>query len=130
MKQVFRKNKPPVKILEKGEVKVGMTQVSKPKDLKPHPVEARRGQSGQPRKDVSGFRNSSLPEVMYLKCHRCNLVIPEYLVEQHLNDCQGGKAECGKCGKYFLAKDFVAHFKTCDGKKAENIQIKEEEKSE
>jgi hypothetical protein len=40
----------------------------------------------------------------------------EYLVESHINDCQGGKAKCGKCKKYIDAHEFVKHFKDCPGR--------------
>ena len=53
---------------------------------------------------------------LYFSCYKCNHSIPEYMVAEHLKECQNGKAECSKCHKFIKADDFVEHYKNCEGR--------------
>lgn len=71
-----------------------------------------------------------VPPLM-LKCVKCGTVVAEAFVAVHLNACQQGKAECGKCKKYIAAHDFVNHFKSCRGLPAhEGVATMSERESE
>jgi bacterioferritin-associated ferredoxin len=66
----------------------------------------------------------ALPKVkpaapLMLRCGKCKNFVSESLIENHINTCQGGKAECGKCHQWISAAEFVKHFKACPGKKEE-----------
>jgi DNA-directed RNA polymerase subunit RPC12/RpoP len=62
-----------------------------------------------------------------VNCMHCGSKVPVSEVEQHIIDCQGGKATCGKCGKKIDAIGFMNHFKNCPGKLALTHEVNEEE---
>ena len=58
----------------------------------------------------------SVTPILRLRCQKCHHSIPEYMVDEHIETCQGGKTECGKCHRYIPAKGFMGHFRNCEGK--------------
>jgi len=60
--------------------------------------------------------------VMYLRCGKCHLSMPEYKVTEHLvgtptmPGCQPVTTECGKCFRLIPSDKFLEHFKVCDGR--------------
>lgn len=54
-------------------------------------------------------------KILFLTCNKCKHAIPSYMIDDHIEKCQGGKAECGKCHRYIQAKGFMEHFTNCPG---------------
>lgn len=61
-------------------------------------------------------RNNGARETLVLRCKKCGMTVSEAFVERHINECQGGKAECGKCHKWIEASEFIRHWRECGGK--------------
>lgn len=73
---------------------------------------------------IAGNRHITIPAaaVLYLRCGKCGVSMPEYRVTEHLVGtptvlgCQPVSTECGKCKRLIPSRDFIVHFKGCDGK--------------
>jgi len=60
------------------------------------------------------FRNNKPAPVLFLRCKKCNLTMPEGQVAAHIKECHGGKAECDKCHRWIKADDFIEHWNSCE----------------
>jgi phage FluMu protein Com len=130
MKTIYRKKKPPLKELEKGEVNRGLFQVHNQKIPTSHSRVSFPGVSpnsmmteSELKKKIllpwSPFRNTKPAPRPFMRCGKCNHVMPESMVTDHLIECQPTGVECSKCNKFFKPQEFLEHFKQCEGKSTE-----------
>jgi methionyl-tRNA synthetase len=76
------------------------------------------------------IRHGTLKKPLFFRCSKCGVTIVEAFVEEHINKCHHGKAECGKCNRWIDAADFLKHYQDCPGKpKQEALHVRNVEKS-
>lgn len=54
-------------------------------------------------------------------CGKCGHQVSEGAVNDHIAKCQPKGAECGKCKKLITDKDFVSHFRSCEGSSIKKV---------
>lgn len=64
-----------------------------------------RAEAGKP------FRNT-IPNVRRFTCMHCRMSMPEYLVTEHLVQCQPFGVRCDRCGELVMPEQFLEHWNT------------------